>query len=81
MDYIISRLNFVNSCILQFTFNQASLFVLGFVGHFVSSPREGEKNDRRDSRGYERKRQKRKQKMNESEETEEIIASPTTLTN
>ena len=38
----------------------ASLIVLGFndtstlVGHFVSSPREREKRDRRDSRGDER---------------------------
>ena len=42
------------------------------VGHFVSSPREREKNDRRDSRGDERQGQgrKRKMKMNEREETE-----------
>ena len=51
-----------------------------FVGHFVSSPREGEKSDRRDSRGDERAGQERKRKMNESEETEEIITSTTTLT-
>ena len=46
------------SCIL--------LIVLGFndmstlVGHFVSSPREREKRDRRDSRGDEREGQGRK---------------------
>ena len=62
------------------------LIVLGFidaltlVGHFVSSPREREKCDRRDSRGDERERQERKRKMNESEETEEIKHSPSTLT-
>ena len=39
------------------------------VGHFVSSPTEREKRDRRDSRGDEREGQGRKRKMNESEET------------
>ena len=38
------------------------------VGHFVSSPREREKRDRRDSRGDEIEGQGRKMKMNESEE-------------
>ena len=55
-----------------------TLIVLGFnhtstlVGHFVLSPREREKRDRRDSRGDQREGQGRKRKMNESEETEEI---------
>ena len=46
--------------------NCLCLFVLGFndtsslVGHFVSSPREREKRDRRDSRGDEREGQERK---------------------
>ena len=41
-------------------FHREILIVLGFndtstlVGHFVSSPREREKRDRRDSRGDER---------------------------
>ena len=54
------------------------LIVLGFndtstlEGHFVSSPREREKRDRRESRGDERERQGRKRNRNESEETEEI---------
>ena len=54
------------------------LIVLGFndmstiVGHSVSSPREREKRDRRNSRGDERERQGRKRNRNESEETEEI---------
>ena len=54
------------------------LIVLGFnytstrVGHFVLSPREREKRDRRDSRGDEREGQGRKWNRNESEETEEI---------
>ena len=39
------------------------------VGHFVSSPREREKRDRRDSGGDEREGQGRKRKMNESQET------------
>ena len=58
------------------------LIVLGFndtstlVGHFVSSPREREKSDRRDSRRDEREGQGRKRNRNESEETEEIKTSP-----
>ena len=56
----------------------SDLIVLGFndtstlEGHFVSSPREREKRDRRESRGDERERQGRKRNRNESEETEEI---------
>ena len=59
-----------------------TLIVLGFndtstlVGHFVSSPREREKRDRRDSRRDEREGQGRKRNRNESEETEEIKTSP-----
>ena len=58
------------------------LIVLGFndmstlVGHFVSSPREQEKRDRRDSRRDEREGQGRKRKIFESEETEEIKSLP-----
>ena len=60
--------------------------VLGFndtstlVGHFVSSPREREKRDRRDSRRDEREGQGRKRNMNESVETEEIKNHLPTLT-
>ena len=56
-----------------------SLIVLGFndtstlEGHFVSSPREREKRDRRDSRRDKREGQGRKRNRNESEETEEIV--------
>ena len=46
------------------------------VGHFVSSPRERGKRDRRDSRGDEREDQGRKRNRNESEETEEIKTCP-----
>ena len=62
------------------------LIVLGFndtstlEGHFVSSPREREKRDRRESRGDEREGQGRKRNRNESEETEELKHSPSTLT-
>ena len=42
-------------------------------GHFVSSPREREKRDRRESRGDEREGQGRKRNRKESRETEEII--------
>ena len=45
-------------------------------GHFVSSPREKEKRDRRESRGDEREGQGRKRNRNESEETEEIKTFP-----
>ena len=57
-------------------------FVLGFndmstlEGHFVSSPREREKRDSRESRGDEREGQGRKRNRNESEETEEIKTFP-----
>ena len=58
------------------------LIVLGFndtsthVGHFVSSPREREKRDRRNSTRGEREGQGRKKNRNESEETEEIKTFP-----
>ena len=58
------------------------LIVLGFndtstlEGHFVSSPREREKRDRKESRGDEREGQGRKRNRNESEETEEIKTFP-----
>ena len=45
------------------------------LGHFVMSPRERKKRDRRDSKGNEFKleeRDRRGRKMNENEETEEI---------
>ena len=42
------------------------------VGHFVLSPREREKRDRRDSREDERVGQGRRRNRNESEEAEEI---------
>ena len=42
------------------------------MGHFVSSPRERGKRDRKDGIGDEREGQGRKSKMDESEETEEI---------
>ena len=60
----------------------AALIVLGFndtsthEGHFVSSPREREKRDRKESRGDEREGQGRKRNRNESEETEEIKTFP-----
>ena len=61
---------------------QKNLIVLRFndtstlEGHFVSSPREREKRDRRESRGDEREGQVRKRNRNESEETEEIKTFP-----
>ena len=59
-----------------------TLIVLGFndtstlVGHFVSSPREREKRDRRDSRIDESEGQGRRRNRNESEETGEIKTFP-----
>ena len=58
--------------LIEFGFNDTSTL----VGHFVSSPREREKIDRRDSRRDEREGQGRKRNRNESEETEEIKTSP-----
>ena len=61
---------------------QLKLIVLGFndtstlEGHFVSSPREREKRDRRESRGDEREGQGRKRDRDESEETEETKTFP-----
>ena len=63
-------------------YDRRILIVLGFndtstlEGHFVSSPREREKRDRRESRGDEREGQGRKRNRNESEETEEIKTFP-----
>ena len=54
--------------------------VSSLVGHFVSSPRERKKRERKDSRGDERTGQDRKRKLNENEETEEIKTFPSTLT-
>ena len=45
-------------------------------GRFVSSPREREKRDRRDSRGDEREGPWTKRNRNESEETEDLKAFP-----
>ena len=68
-----------HTCSILFMKNKLKVKIgLGFndtltlVGHFVSSPREREKRDRRDSRGDEREGQGRKRNGNESEETEEI---------
>ena len=48
------------------------------MGHFVSSPREWEKRDRRDSRENE-KEGRGERKLNDSEETEEIKTFPSPL--
>ena len=53
-------------------FNKTSVL----VGHIVSSPREWEKTDRRDSSGDEREGQGRMRNLNESEETEETKTFP-----
>ena len=50
------------------------------MGHFVLSPREREKRDRRDSRIDEREGQGRKRNRNEREDTEVIKAFPSTFT-
>ena len=82
-----SQPNGVMSSAVSLQINGLSLsnilfIVLGFndmstlMGHFVSSPREREKRDRRDSRRDEREGQGRKRNRNESEETEEMKTSP-----
>ena len=50
--------------------------MLTLVGNFVSSPRERETRDRRDSRKDEREGQGRKRNRNDSEETEKIKTFP-----
>ena len=60
----------LNVVVLRFNYTST------FVGHFVSSPREREKKNRRDSRRDERDEQGRKRNRNESEETEEIKIFP-----
>ena len=78
LDLAVKRSN-VN---VHYFSNFGRLIVLGFndtstlVSHFVSSPREREKRDRRESRGDEREGQGRKRNRNESEETEEIKTFP-----
>ena len=46
------------------------------VGHFVLSPREREKRDRRENRSDEREGQGRKRNWSESEEADEIKTFP-----
>ena len=68
----------LGSAHLVWSYKNEGFIVLGFnntstlMGRFVSSPREREKRDRRDSRRNEREGQGRKRKWNESKETEEI---------
>ena len=66
------HLGFPIGPLIELGFNDTSTL----VGHFVSSPREREKRDRRDSKRDEREGQGRKRNRNESEETEEIKTSP-----
>ena len=62
---------------VQILVQKEILIVLGFLeSHFVSSLREREKRDRRESIGDEREGQGRKRNRNESEETEEIKTFP-----
>ena len=58
----------MRTCLIELGLNDTSTL----VGHFVSSPREREKRDRRDCKGDEREGQGRKRNRNESEETEKI---------
>ena len=81
LEHLVSMFltnNQESTILIELGFNDTSTL----VGHFVSSPREREKKDRRDtcSRGDEREGQGRKRNRNESEETEEIKTSPSTLT-
>ena len=67
-----NTINFVVCRLIVLRFNDTSTL----VGHFMSSPREREISDRRDSRRDEREGQGRKRNRNESEETEEIKIFP-----
>ena len=49
------------------------------MGHFVLSPRDREKRDRRANREYEREGEGRKRNRNERQETEEIKTFPSIL--
>ena len=65
--------NLVIQCLLTPVCPIACVGVYGPVNHcesFVSSPREREKRDRKDSRGDEVEGQGRKRNRNKSEETE-----------
>ena len=79
--YYEQKLRFLSNKNIE-TGTTSDLIVLGFndtstlEGHFVSSPREREKRDRRESRGDEREGQGRKRNRKESEETEEIKTFP-----
>ena len=80
--FMVSNIQYTLSLKCRKYFPGAFLIVLGFndtstlEGHFVSSPREREKRDRRESRGDEREGQGRKRNRKESEETEEIKTFP-----
>ena len=63
---------FVFFFLIELELNDTSIL----VGHFVSSSREREISDRRDSRRDEREGKGRKRNRNESEETEEIKTFP-----
>ena len=71
--YIIYMLSLIT---LTWVYLTDFFCVLGFnnmsnlVGHFMSSPRERKKRDRKDSRGDEKEGYERNKKMNENEETE-----------
>ena len=71
-EYTWKQSKFVGLWLIVLGFNDTSTL----QGHFLSSPREREKRDRRESRGDEREGQGRKRNRNESEETEEIKTFP-----
>ena len=57
VDRRVTERYLASAVLIECVFNDTSTF----VGHFVSSPREREKRDRRDSRGDEREGQGRKE--------------------
>ena len=68
-ENMLKGLQAIEQYCIELGFNDTSTL----VGHFVLSPREREKRDRR---GDEREGQGRKKNKNKSEETEEIKAFP-----
>ena len=68
----------ISNELVELELNDTSTLVCHF--HFVLSPTEREKRNRRDSRGDEREGKGRQRNRKESEESEEIKHSPSTLT-
>ena len=80
--YVVQYLSIWYSNMSEDALLRIVLYWVGFndmstlMGHFVPSPRESKKRDRRDSRGEKREGQGRKRNRHESGETEAIKTFP-----